>query len=798
MTAPWPYDDVELEPERSTSEPTWECPGGDCECHSVAAEGELFEHSVMLLDEQGESMPRARCRIILRGREINEDAYADPSGWVTFNFDRTIKSVWVEWAPHDTPIEPIYPFRKRLQLDLPDDSDPLEAARRRLGNLGFCQGPTLDDDVAAFQSCFEYEHVNGNIGDILEDLKPYHDEARAPRRGPITPWDGSPDHDLGEDSEDGEDGEDGTDGADGKSNQLGFLPSPKKPQGSSPTPKKPKKPKKPNKGKPPVAPKSKPPKKGGTPKPDPPKKPQSTAAPDAKKLIEVRLRARFWRKGETINRWSSEPHLNQMKKVVASIKGDGITVIGKATAKIAKKPGFVSVTFDMNQPGANKVVGKGLKGRLRLFPHGDHALERKADKLNQLVGPTDLPSGGFVGQCYWRPVEFDIEVDAKGDIEKISSLPQKTVATIVNPKDKSQTALVTNARAARETNNIWLIDWKPDYVTSFVMSEESEHKKPEKPKLKTDAEIGDKTFAIVHATMTAPPKFKPPSGKDFKPETRKRLREIGSVINTCTSMNDEPSPHYIIDDDGFIVKVANEDVLMTHGAGAAGGAAWGKVLARGKSKLKPKSTVPSINALAVGIEHLHEKLSEKDAQAGLTTYTDNQMLSSAWLLRQIDPEFVVSHNQIGIDGANRIGEFKPQCVGRGYKWSLVEREKTFTPQFSFTATDKADIEVIQYIKKEKRLDHNDGTEGGRNDQKKATLTVQKALISIGFWINKPTGRFDETRGALKCFALRCFSGSDRAKRRGAVLDADGDPKAGLELIQCVLATRDACGKRCAP
>ena len=69
--APWPYDAVEAEDE-DAGVPTWECPGGLCECHPIEDEAERTAHRILFFDQDARSMAGARCRIFENGQLINK------------------------------------------------------------------------------------------------------------------------------------------------------------------------------------------------------------------------------------------------------------------------------------------------------------------------------------------------------------------------------------------------------------------------------------------------------------------------------------------------------------------------------------------------------------------------------------------------------------------------------------------------------------------------------------------------------------------------------------------------------
>ncbi|MEP7122152.1 MAG: hypothetical protein ABJE95_14630 [Byssovorax sp.] len=85
----------------------------------------------------------------------------------------------IEWATPDTPQSSSFPFRRRYYVDLAEH-DRDEAARRRLHNLGFLYFSTLNENVADFQGEYNYPVVNGQLDDIENDLRDFHDDAMLP------------------------------------------------------------------------------------------------------------------------------------------------------------------------------------------------------------------------------------------------------------------------------------------------------------------------------------------------------------------------------------------------------------------------------------------------------------------------------------------------------------------------------------------------------------------------------------------------------------------------------------------
>jgi hypothetical protein len=178
--AAWPYDKVESLP--GTTDPTWTCPEGDCTCDTGEKPAEKLEFSVMLCKPSGERMPGVRCRVVVNGILVSADTpNADGQGWITVLIKHATESVWVEWAPPDTPQGNDYPYRRRYYVDLAD-GDLKESTKRRLHNLGFSILDTLTDNVKDFQYQYDYPALTGDPEEIQDKLVLYHDQAMVPEQ----------------------------------------------------------------------------------------------------------------------------------------------------------------------------------------------------------------------------------------------------------------------------------------------------------------------------------------------------------------------------------------------------------------------------------------------------------------------------------------------------------------------------------------------------------------------------------------------------------------------------------------
>ncbi|MEZ4314685.1 MAG: peptidoglycan-binding domain-containing protein, partial [Polyangiaceae bacterium] len=174
----WPYEDPP-EQELQVDKPTWLCPGGQCQCHAMKEDAPEEEMSIVLCAHDGERMPGAVCRVHHAGQAVHDGVLtADGDGRVTLTVPRLPTSMLIEWAPSDTPKEPRYPYRTRYFVELGESER--QAGRRRLANLGFYKGRTLEENVREFQARYGHAEQTGNLDDIHAELIQYHDTGSPP------------------------------------------------------------------------------------------------------------------------------------------------------------------------------------------------------------------------------------------------------------------------------------------------------------------------------------------------------------------------------------------------------------------------------------------------------------------------------------------------------------------------------------------------------------------------------------------------------------------------------------------
>lgn len=177
MSEEWPYPEPARPPPK-LDRPTWKCPEATCVCHPIDDSDEEVEVKIVMRDHELSRLPNAICRIeapALIGEQVTR---ADGQGRLTAQFLRRPRSIDVSWAPAQAPQGHPYPCRKRFYVDLPAD-DRVEAAARRLHNLGFSDHSDISHNIADFQRSFGYT-LTAELDDAEGPLVLHHDEAADP------------------------------------------------------------------------------------------------------------------------------------------------------------------------------------------------------------------------------------------------------------------------------------------------------------------------------------------------------------------------------------------------------------------------------------------------------------------------------------------------------------------------------------------------------------------------------------------------------------------------------------------
>lgn len=170
-TEPWPYPPYEGP---FSTKPTWECPGGTCQCHPVPEDEPLEEHVIVFYDPQGKRMPGARCRVYEAGRLLTPDpTSSDGAGELRVELRASTSTVRVEWSPPDMPPHDFLPFHKTYHVKMSDESGDT-GLDRRLANLGFSRGKRREDNVRDYQRAYSREPT-GSADEIRLEVLDRHD-----------------------------------------------------------------------------------------------------------------------------------------------------------------------------------------------------------------------------------------------------------------------------------------------------------------------------------------------------------------------------------------------------------------------------------------------------------------------------------------------------------------------------------------------------------------------------------------------------------------------------------------------
>lgn len=737
MPTHWPYDDpISSEPPT----PTWECPTGDCVCHPSSVDEDV-EYRVMLCDAAGRRMPHARCRARLGGR-IVADGNANEHGWFLMRFRTMPERVLLEWAPSTTPASPRYPYRCDYWLNLVT-GDPKECARRRLVNLGFSVGNTLEERIRSFQQFHRYTRVTGRVADVLHVAEGYHEHSllpvfEAPTTEPLQATSG-------------------TDGPDNAPSVPTVPPS--SPPAEPPTD-------------------GLPQQGGGTPPG------RGTAAGTKFPTLTIKLRARFAQDAALTSRWSDNNHLDQM--TTASVFLDVDTPAGSvstraSTPKPAKDVDGAIHVIDLTSFHSLGLTSS-VSAKIAVAPASKNELSRAAGTRAVPVGPKDKNTTLSVGHLLLRELEIDVELDSDGKL--LSALAPAMEESI------GQSTIVTNCRLrVMPTGNVLLVDWRPDFVQSIALTKKKQEIINVQLQAGTETTVlAEDELIVLHQTAT------PTS-----------VPAIGSTLNLFLNTSKSAAAHYVVDVDGFVVKLANEDIAAVHAGGVLGDA-WRDLVSRTKSSQtkahQPLKTIGAFSNITVGIEHVHGVLTNPFSQMPNdvpnphpTSFPSEQMDGSVNLIRQFrsalfqgrGTDSIVTHNQIAIASDNRVGRFKPHCPGSGYDWQKLE-DKQFARKTRFTFVFKT--------KEEKAIDSFLGSSSTKVIDAAANgsghiARLQRALRAIGYMMPVVSDNYADLRDPLRAFMIRHFSGPSRSAKLKDVMDANtGEPKANRLMVETILASEE--------
>jgi len=334
----------------------------------------------------------------------------------------------------------------------------------------------------------------------------------------------------------------------------------------------------------------------------------STRLPPRTNKIELRVWSMFTIAGDVDKNGKLKVHWEGNKNKPGeptaenTIQGASVAVLGQSLPAFPRTDQTGRVLLDL----------KGL-------PDGFYTLRLRPSPGQE----TNVPAGvsldppGTVNRMY-RFLDIQFYWKNKG----LSGRPQPTIAD-TSPKP-------INGAVVHWDQNELTLDWKPDWVRAKNIQtrgwkvpplKKGEEREPFEPKC-----------IVLHRT--------------FKPN-------IGSSLNKFLS-GDE-NAHYIIDRDGFVVKLVHERDEASH---AGTGAQW--------DGLKP------LNAYSVGIEIVNESGPVAEAQM-------KSLIALLKALREkykIPKSYVVGHCEVrGLEKHGTIvSNERIDCPGPEFDWQRLERE----------------------------------------------------------------------------------------------------------------------------
>jgi hypothetical protein len=160
-------------------------------CDEPEVPGETVQHTIFLHDDRSRRMPHAQCRVHVHGQPLEAPVQADASAAITIEIPPDVRTLLVEWAPADAPLEPTLPYRRFYHVQ--PGADGKEAVRKRLEHIGVSRDFLLEDRIREFQAAYGLL-PDGKVESVLAPLRAYHDRGMLPpipetrRSGvPVTP-----------------------------------------------------------------------------------------------------------------------------------------------------------------------------------------------------------------------------------------------------------------------------------------------------------------------------------------------------------------------------------------------------------------------------------------------------------------------------------------------------------------------------------------------------------------------------------------------------------------------------------
>src|SRR4029450_10874738 len=138
---------------------------------------QLAEFEVRLVDFAKEPIPFAPFRI-LQGAGVRR-GHAGDDAFITVQALRRPGKLSIEWTLPENEDDELYPFSREFFVDVGTDD---ASDDKRLFNLGYVN-PKRNVNVRAYQRDFGHP-VTGNLDDIRDELRKFHDGGARPPGGP--------------------------------------------------------------------------------------------------------------------------------------------------------------------------------------------------------------------------------------------------------------------------------------------------------------------------------------------------------------------------------------------------------------------------------------------------------------------------------------------------------------------------------------------------------------------------------------------------------------------------------------
>jgi len=207
---------------------------------------------------------------------------------------------------------------------------------------------------------------------------------------------------------------------------------------------------------------------------------------------------------------------------------------------------------------------------------------------------------------------------------------------------------------------------------------------------------------------------------------------IGPALNRFAARGGGASAHYVIDTDGSIIKMVNDDRRAWH----AGRSRW--------------HNIAHVNNFSIGIEIVNRGFSHKQ-------YTEEQYLSLIGLLhrlRDAHPNIplygIVGHSDVALDSSMNLGKPRPGDPGRIFNWERLESLGLGIVVPDDITNDDFDLSMIY----DGFFADNEGGILSSGSSRAAIKELQNDLRSIGYHVGASDGEYGaKTEGGVKMFQV---------------------------------------------